>query len=375
MVIYLIEILMIFILWPIHKISVKISKRTINGKTLYLFFIFLMFGLTMALRNVSVGSDTQTYNWIYQSIKNSDTLNKAFHLNTISSAPVYVFIQYICSRIFASQQAGTILNSIIVAGGFYYYIRNNSTNYMFSSFLFVGLTLFFESMNGTRQFMAIAFAINAYCFLKKNLKSIKGWILFGFAVGIHNTIVAFIITLIGVIIKKKTRNFEKVFTASVVVSLVIAFAFSFLINIVSKVFPYFNVYLNGNNSAQMMENGGNGRIILLFIFLGVIMIASKQCIKRSNYMVAEVDYVDVFSCFICVVLGMIFSRNILFMRILWPFMCVFLVYLPNMFEIMAVKTKKIMMLGTVFVLSIYSILFLIEDKSSIIPYAFFWSKL
>ena len=68
MSIYLIEISLVFLLWQLRKYNVKSIKKTTDGEVFYLCCCFFMFGMTMALRKYTVGTDTATYYGMYQNI-------------------------------------------------------------------------------------------------------------------------------------------------------------------------------------------------------------------------------------------------------------------------------------------------------------------
>ena len=60
MAVYLIEIVMIVALSPLARcrISVIKNRKEFKGNDVYLFLVFFMLGLVMALRAKSVGTDT-----------------------------------------------------------------------------------------------------------------------------------------------------------------------------------------------------------------------------------------------------------------------------------------------------------------------------
>ena len=68
MAVYLIEIVMIVALSPLARcrISVIKNRKEFKGNDVYLFLVFFMLGLVMALRAKSVGTDTFTYYIINQ---------------------------------------------------------------------------------------------------------------------------------------------------------------------------------------------------------------------------------------------------------------------------------------------------------------------
>ncbi len=370
--IYIMQMVAVFALWPIKKLNIRIHKTIIEGKNLYLFLIFLMFFLTMGLRGIKVGSDTQTYMWIYESIMDSNSFMEALSRSTINSAPVYVGCQYFISRLFDFKQLSILINSFVVAFGFYTFIKKNSNNYLLSVFLFVALALYFESMNGTRQFMAVAIGVNAYELIKHNVKSKVGWLLFIISIGIHNIVIALGLAFISFFIKNRKKSINNVFVYAFLLSTSIGVFASFGIEIMVKLFPYYNIYLNGVSSAQILQSTGRGRIVLVYLFLAIIIGYSfytfKNNIKKKN----AIDKDDLCAALICFILGVYFSKDFLLTRVLWPFLSLLIVFIPNFISSVNRKQYRLIMMCLYVVLSIYWLMNLIENKSNIIPYSFFW---
>ena len=132
MAVYLIEIVMIVALSPLARcrISVIKNRKEFKGNDVYLFLVFFMLGLVMALRAKSVGTDTFTYYIINQKIRNSYSFEDALKSSTLSSAPLYVLYSYVLSHMFDSNQMILMLNSLIICVGFYRFIKKTSTNYI-----------------------------------------------------------------------------------------------------------------------------------------------------------------------------------------------------------------------------------------------------
>ena len=372
MIFYLIELLLIISIKLLFKYRLKSPNgKIIEGKDAFLGMSFVILFVTMALRGATVGSDTSTYMDIFNKIARSNSFGEAMEVSTISSAPIYVGMHYVLSRFIKFTQISVVVNSAIIAIGFYYYIKKESSNYFDSVFLLYTLTLFFECMNGTRQFMAISLALNSYVLLKENIKSLKGWTIFFIALGFHNTIVAFGIAILGILFKNKMKSKEKAIFMSACFSAAITVGFTTAINLVTAIFPYFQIYINGENKAQMFSSVGNGRISILFIFL-IFVIIGWIILNKRNSKAQNIDYVDLMNCLFCGFAGTIFATNILFIRILWPFMCIYIVFFPNIIHTMSVKKRRFFHVVIMGVLLTYCILFLVEDKSGIIPYRLFW---
>lgn len=376
MTIYLIEIVFILALWPLSRYRIRIGNdgKKICGKEVYLFIVFLMLGIVMALRSKNVGTDTTTYYIINQKINNSASFVDALSVSTLESAPLYVLYSYGLSKIFDSSQAILIFNSFIISVGFYRFIKKTSSNYMYSSLLFLLLTLYFESMNGMRQFVSIALALNAFILLKEDIKSIKGWLIYIGAILIHTTAIAFIIAIVGIIIVKTTKSIVKIIPTTIAICIGVTLGMRFLVDVVVRFVPILAQYIDGSNNAQLFNNSGSGRIVILYLILLLIMIVISIQIKGKVEFKKTVDYSYFPPLYFCAISGIVFSKNILFCRILWYFLSLYIPFIPNMYELLfRGKNKRLLYVGTSLVLLVYCIFHLLEDKSGIIPYSTFWS--
>ena len=221
--------------------------------------------------------------------------------------------------------------------------------------------------------MAISLTLCAYTFLKENIKSVKGWGLFLLAAGIQNTIIAFALVFLTKIVRKD--SLLKTVVGSISVALAVAVCIKALVEVAVNIFPYFSIYLNGDNAAQIFDDTGNGRIILLYSFLLMILLVSILILNYQKKIVDKLVCYDLFAGVFCVIMGIAFSKNVLLLRIIWPFMSVLIVLLPNLFAKVDGKTRKILYTGTTVVLAVYCIWFLVEDKSGIVPYVPFWKNM
>ena len=123
------------------------------------------------------------------------------------------------------------------------------------------LTLYFESMNGMRQFVAIALALNAFLFLKDDMKSIKGWLIYIGAVLIHTTAIAFLVAIAGMMFVKKTKNIDKIIATTIAICIGAAVGMRVIVNFVVRIAPQLAQYIDGKNNAQFFNNNGSGRVI------------------------------------------------------------------------------------------------------------------
>lgn len=145
------------------------------------------------------------------------------------------------------------------------------------------------------------------------------------------------------------------------------------VQIIVRIFPYYEMYVNGKNPAQVFASSGKGRIVILYLILFVVLTAASLLVgKKSKPDGMEAYH---FGCTFCLVMGMIFSKNVLMSRILWPFLTLLVVYLPNLLkQCLNIKNRRLLYGISLCLPLAYSMLHLIEDKSGIVPYIPFWQK-
>ena len=377
MSIYIIEVLCMVGLYPLlHKTKFKSNKYYLEGNQVYLLIVFWILAIIMSFRAPNIGTDTGTYYRMYNDICNTNSLMEAIKVSRIT-APVYVLYAFLLSRIVSISQVITMMNALIACIGMYLFIKKTSVNYLYSVLLYICLPLYFESMNGTRQFMAMAIGLNAYIVLVKSMKNIKGWILLIIAIGVHNTSILLLLSIASIYIVKKIKDNRKIFKISLICSIAINIAFQFLMQIIIYFFPYYSMYLDGRNTAQINAASGGGRIvflyIILFISIVIIVYVIKNCVideavNKSafiSYMIPSVTF--------CVIIGIFNAKSNLINRLLWYFLNMFIIFIPNGYQKVKTKERIVIMLATIGAISVYGMVHLIEDKSGIVPYLFFWN--
>lgn len=367
MTIYFVQIAWIFMCAVVLKHSYKASTKRIEGTDVYLLLVFGFLGIVSAFRAPTLGTDTLTYYHMYERIANASSFQHAMSVSTIS-APVYVFYAYVLSHIFSSPQAIIIGNTLIAICGFANYIKKNTTNIVYSSWLFIGLTLYYESMNGARQFIAIALVINAYIYLIEDIKSKKGWILVILAIGVHNTSVFFLLALVGLVMIKRKWSALKIFVVTISIGGVIGIVFTRLITVFLRYFPQYTMYVDGRNPASILNESGNGRIALLYLVLLSVDVLYLIGTYRKKEEIDPMFPGTVFGS----VIGIIFSKNILVNRLVWYFLAFFIPLIPKTFQKYEKLTRWLLYVGYFGAIGVYCMFHLIEDKSRIVPYVMYF---
>lgn len=371
--IYVINIIVILITAIIRKHNYKIvSMGALSGNTFSNFIICLTFTLIMALRSSNVGVDTGSYSRIYAIIGNSGSYFDALK-NAPLSAPLYILFCRGLFRITADPQILIAVTAILINIGLIKFIKKASPNTTESALVWIGLTLFYISMNGSRQCLSAVIALNGIYYLAMDWKSIKGWVLFVVAMGIHTTSIFLIIALLGIVLVNKIKDNFMILIFSTIISGIISVAFFYGVKIILKIIPRYSMYTTGGSQYSVFLNNGSGRIIILYLLLLVIVFLWTLKAKKNNinddYFNSRMLPAVVFCC----IFGIINSRNELLNRMLWYYLGIYVSFIPSMFLKYNKSTRIIIRLGVLTVLLVYSIISVMENQNGILPYSFFWS--
>lgn len=369
MSIYIIVILLIIMLQPITRLKINFRNNTIDGKNLYLFIILSIFAIVMGIRGVSVGVDTAPYTRIYENILSYSSLHQALKYG-MENAPVYVIMCRIIGLFFKNPQWLSVFTAIIINIGLYIYIKKTSSNYFLSLFTWVGLTLFFFSMNGNRQTLSIVIAMNGFSYLVDNIKSKKGWFLFILSVGIHITSLFLVIGLFLIKFADLKKNKIGLIWYSVISSAVLSFLLSKIVSLFSSHFAHYGIYSNGVSKYSILSGTGNGRIFILYMFLLFICLLYYLKFHKNNklYNTKLLPALFFGVCF-----GMLNCKNELVTRMIFFYFGLFVSFIPEVINVFKEKDKILVSMFIVAVLGTYAILSLLLNQNGVVPYSTFFS--
>lgn len=344
----------------------------VNGEQIYLYSMFLLFTLIMALRSTQVGVDTSPYSRIFKIISEAGSYKGAVSVAPLS-APLYILICRLIALISLNPQILTVISAVIVNFGLFHYIKKVSCNVVLSTFCWIGLSLFYFSMNGNRQCMALVIVINALYYISENIKSLKGWILFLLAIGIHSTSVFAIVAIFGIILVNKLQSIKKIVIVSTLISAITALLLNRIVPLFMRLFPRYSMYGTGESKYSIFQSTGGGRIIFLYIFLMIICILWIYTNGKNDTIQDNFHYRMLPALIFGVIFGIVHCRNELITRMLWFYMAIFISFIPATLEKYKGYFKTILTIGVIVVLVIYSLLSLIENHNGVVPYVFFWN--
>lgn len=333
MEIYLLAFLSYILMAFIIKLYGNVSN--IVPRTVYLVPFFLVFGSIAMLRSQFVGVDTKLYTLLFSRMQGQidlDTLaNSKFPLYDLYSALVF--------KINASPNTIIIFNSLIIIFGICLIIKRMSSNVFVSSFLFVSLYFYFHSLNISRQYIALVILWIGITFLLKD-KDVTFFVYYLMACLVHSTAVVGI--FIYVLYKIKWNKI-KYFILAIIV-LILPLVTKNLLNLFIKIFPSYAFYTDTEYGSQSFAVQGQGNKIYLTMFYACFLIIgfliqrrlTKDTVKRIAFYNAVI--------LVTVILGLIFSKDVLMTRIEFYFSILMIIYIPeviiNFFKIAKMSVIK-----------------------------------
>jgi len=303
----------------------------ISKKSLFVVLSFIPLFLLIALRDISVGTDYQSYVNAYYKILEG-TLSSSNWLGI-----GYIFICKLLSFI-----AG--YNYIIVFSFFgfitlffvYKSILRNSKIPWLSLYLFLSTCLYYQTFNQFRQMLACTIVLYSIKYMeKKNLKMFIIIILI--AASIHNSA---LVMLPFYFISKLEINKKTIFMY-VIISLLMMFGF----NIIERFILYTNydVYLNTNFNIERNLSSIINMFVRMILLIGCLLF-SKRLIKQdpeSKYLYNLV--------IVCTIFQLLTIKSYLFARITTYFFIFYILLIPNIVYVF-LKKNKILAMGVILII-------------------------
>ncbi len=370
--IYFINIFIVLVTSIICGYKIKgLHGKIIEGNTIYSWIVCAAFTVIMAFRSSSVGVDTAPYTRIFTSIANTDSFIDAI-TNAPLTAPAYVALCKILSYISKDPQIMIVATSLIINIGLMKLVNKVSVSAPVSYLSWIGLTLFYCSMNGTRQCMALVLSLHALVMLSENLKDKRAWIIFLLAALTHPTAVVLLLAVGGIMLANKISDNKLLFVISGVASVIIAGGYGVGVRLVLRLVPRYAMYTSGESEYSIFDGTGGGRIILLYLVLLAIAVLwmfrthSNNSEKKgfAEKMLPAILFGAIF--------GIANSKNELINRLLWYYLGIYVLFIPSVLAKYKKYERLILTVCIVGVLLVYSILSLMENQNGVVPYSFFW---
>lgn len=336
--------------------------------------IVILGGLSAA-RAVSVGADTQLYNNLYSwDFEAGDWQSSKY--------PLYSLYTYCLHFISSNPQIIIAMNSLIIVTLVAITIYSYSENVFLSNILYVTLYFFFNSMNISRQFLAIGILLVATVYLNKN-KIWLFWILYIVACLVHSTaLVGIVFFVIHVIHWNKTR-----FILSGALGIVLLIFYKIILNLFIVFFPAYSMYSIGTSDTHVetLSSQSNGGTLLVTIFYLLFICIATLCKVRFQDENREKRFTFLtVVMIIAVMFGIIFYKNILMTRVISYLSIFSIVYIPEVIDlfILNIDTTSVnrwyirflVVCGVIAITCVPLYVQLNKNLSDVIPYVSFVAR-
>ena len=352
----------------------KLFNKTINEK-IFIIISFVILFILMGLKSPSLGTDSETYNNMFIRIGQKSSFVDAISVSGIS-APGYVFFCWILYKIFPFVQARIIGVSLVILVGMFRFIKKTSNNIFFSILLYVSLTFYVQGFNISRQYFAMVILLNAFVEWQKNRKSIRGWGMFVVAISIHS--IAFLGVVAWVLIDntidyKNDKQVKRLIFKSVFLGFLVILTQTQLLGVFLQAFPIYNNYFGNRASNQFLDQGQGRTIIIIFGYLAYVIysiILIKKCNKYIDRYKHDIEQLPLM--LFSVIIGIFGAGYPTILRINLLFSATSVTFIPNTLMISKKSIRMLLSILTLILTFAYLTIYMIEDKSDIVPYNFFW---
>lgn len=306
------------------------SRTNKKQKKLYLIFVFALLAFLMGVRGETVGIDTKISNEFFYRISEEKSLS--VYLNIINAAPIYSIYNKLLSLLCSEAWLLNTINAILINGCFAYFIYRYSDNAVFSVFCYITMYFYMFAFNGTRQMLANAICILAFCFLNDGRKLISV-ILVIMALGTHATCIVFLPMFLLCIRKIKTSIYKLLLIVLVLGCIFIKIFYKYILHLIFYILPAYKKYGEWLEDGRFQAQGRNVLFTLfcmcfLLLFVAIIWkhrdFRGNQCVTYWRLILPPA---------FGLMLGLIFYKNALISgRIILYYTCFMIVVFPNFIE-------------------------------------------
>jgi len=350
-------IILLLLLLAVLTIGVKENKVQ---KKIYLFLTFCVLFFISAFRSKNIGNDTGAYINLYDIFGRSSSA--AAYNSGIEAG--YVFLNRVLFSITDNWFILLAVISFFVLAIEMIFIYRNSNNVWLSVFLFINLRLFYFTLTGLRQSIAIAIVLISYKFVKE--KRILLFILCILTASLFHT------SALGMIILYPLAHFK--FNKSTIligtsIAILVFMLFERYLLFIVNLLPTYSNYLDskyldaGVKLASFLEF-----LVIIVIFIFVIITTRKN---RDN-LTSDVNFM-LNTTFIGVLVGFLALRTIMLDRYLLYFTAFIIIFLPNAINNLQNKKLRIITIYIVLIMfMVYNlvILYFKPEWNHLYPYEF-----
>lgn len=353
----LIFVLFIFSFGRLGKIDNKVVFRA----------LMVVLWLFASVRSVKVGSDTESYFRLFNSLASSHMVNAW----TWRYEKGYLILNNLLSYLVTNYSLYLLIINSFFYVVYYKFIRTYSKDYNFSVFLFFTLGIWGNTVNIIRLEFAVAIVLLAYMMLDSG----KKWIsrIFSF-VGIFFQRISITYVLALFIPKRISKKF---YTISFIGVCILFGTLKIVLTYLGGYIPYFSEYYLSESSSYLIGDIKVASVInviiefSVFLFCLCIYLNKRKRLSDSEGAIIESHLNLVYIAFLFMFLSMGFNLLDRCSYLYWTFS---IVLIPNVIELIKPKNRYIVkfiiaLLGIAYfvVINVYK-----PEWNGIVPYSFFW---
>ncbi len=299
-------------------------------KFLYLAIIFLLLNIVMGFRGENVGVDTAVSNDFFVRIAEATAPEQ--YMNIINAAPIYSLYNKALSVLGKSPWILNLSNAVIINTCFLYFIYKYSKNIAFSVYCYVTMYFYLFAFNGTRQMLASAICILAFCLIDEN-KNKKAYILYLMALGVHITCIVFLPTFFLCSTKWKLGIHQILTLCCIIGGVFIWCLYPVTYKTVLNFFPSYQKYVIWLRDGRFEAQGRNILVTIFYAAFLVCFVAVRWKRKNLNILQYKEEWNLIIPASIGIIIGILFYKNSLISgRMILYYTCFMIILIPNFIE-------------------------------------------
>ena len=361
-----VHLLIIFTLLILGIILTLSNKKVL--KIIFLVLTFCILFILSAFRSANIGNDTYEYLQMYN--KFGQALN-IFEIDTDIEMG-FVIINKILYSINPSSIFLLIVTSALILSVMLIFIYKNSNMVWLSVFLFINFRIYYFTLSGIRQSIALAIVLVSYKFLTEK-KAIPFVITVLLASTFHMSAILFLI----VYPISNIKYTKRVLAQYMVIGIFLLSLFNVFITLVFRFFPKYRVYLT-SSYFESIKIASIVEFLIIFIVLifglvvsyknnNLLNLGSRLEFLKSNIMFHIIT--------LAVVINLVSINAGVIQRAALYFFIFVIIFVPKV--IAEIKNKELRVLTTYIIIILtftYNITILMyrPEWQYVYPYEFFW---
>ena len=340
---------------------VKLKKK--STRTAMRLIIFPMI-VIVGLRSIEIGNDTITYLRTFSNLKYFSILEVISGNFRIEKG--YLIYNKIIQNIYPEYWFFLFITSLAIFYAIHLHIKKNSYNTFLSVFLLISFGYYGQTMNITRQMIAISLILIAYEKLKvkRNISFVLMIILASF---FHKTAIIFMSIYFLREKKYSHRNFKAFMLASIIINLIGMVLIRTIVRL--PFFSRFAGYIGGNYIGQMNIGSLFGIIISLS---SICSLYYTYAIKCNTKKLKSETSIEMWICSFGFLFSSLTLTGSIMSRIALYFMFFNITFITKVLKFS--RNKRIWtVIVLVLAFTYFSIIMLLRPEwNYIYPYRFFW---